>query len=80
MKADAIGRALKIHKFYLKAFLNSLASLGLLSRANDIYWNTPLAENYFIGEDRHDDLGRAVVLFPRTFPATGADAADLTFP
>jgi 3-hydroxy-5-methyl-1-naphthoate 3-O-methyltransferase len=50
MKADAIGRALKIHKFYLNAFLNSLASLGLLRRANDIYWNTPLAEKYFIDE------------------------------
>jgi 3-hydroxy-5-methyl-1-naphthoate 3-O-methyltransferase len=50
MKADAIGRALKIHKFYLKAFLNSLASLGLLRKTDDIYWNTPLAEKYFIDE------------------------------
>lgn len=50
MKADAIGRALKIHKFYLKAFLNSLASLGLLRKANDAYWNTLLAEKYFIDE------------------------------
>lgn len=50
MKADALGRALKIHKFYLKAFLNSLASFGLLRKANDIYWNTPLAEKYFIDE------------------------------
>ena len=50
MNADAIGRALKIHNFYLKAFLNSLASLGLLRKANDIYWNTPLAEKYFLDE------------------------------
>lgn len=49
-KADAIGRELKIHKFYLTGFLNSLASLGLLCKANDIYWNTPLAEKYFIDE------------------------------
>lgn len=50
MQADAIGRALKIHKVYLQAFLNSLTSLGLLRKANDIYWNTPLAEKYFIDE------------------------------
>lgn len=50
MKADAIGRALKIHKFYLKAFLNALVSVGLLRKANDTYWNTPWAEKYFIEE------------------------------
>src|SRR5271157_1145222 len=50
MKADAIGRALKIHKFYLKGFLNSLVALGLLRKNNDIYWDTPLAEKYFIAE------------------------------
>jgi len=50
MKADAIGRALKIHKFYLKGFLNSLVSVGLLRKANDLYWNTPLAEKYFVAE------------------------------
>jgi len=50
MKADAIGRALKVHKLYLKAFLNSLVSLNLLRKAKDTYWNAPLAEKYFIGE------------------------------
>jgi 3-hydroxy-5-methyl-1-naphthoate 3-O-methyltransferase len=50
MNGDAIGRTLKIHRFYLKAFLNSLVSLGLLRKANDTYWNTPLAERYFIEE------------------------------
>jgi len=50
MKADAIGHALKIHKSYLQGLLNSLVSLGLLRKSNDIYWNTPLAEKYFIAE------------------------------
>jgi tRNA A58 N-methylase Trm61 len=50
MRADAIGRAVKIHNFYLKAFLNSLVSLRLLRKANDTYWNSPLAEKYFIDE------------------------------
>jgi predicted nicotinamide N-methyase len=50
MEADTIGRALKIHRFYLKAFLDSLVSLGLLRKANESYWNTPLAKKYFIDE------------------------------
>jgi protein-L-isoaspartate O-methyltransferase len=50
MKAGAIGRALKIHKFYLKPFLNSLVSLGLLHKAGETYWNTRFAEKYFIDE------------------------------
>jgi len=50
MKAEAIGRTLKIHRLYLKVFLNSLFTLGLLRKANDIYWNTRLAEKYFIHE------------------------------
>ena len=50
MKPDAIGRALKIHKFYLQAFLNSLVALGLLDKAKGAYGNTPFAEKYFIAE------------------------------
>jgi predicted O-methyltransferase YrrM len=50
MKAEALGRALKIHRSYLDVFLNSLVSLGLLSKANDIYWNTALTQKYFIDE------------------------------
>ncbi|MGA2370296.1 MAG: methyltransferase [Candidatus Korobacteraceae bacterium] len=50
MKADAIGRALKIHKYYLQAFLNSLVALRLLDKGNDGYGNTALAEKYFIDE------------------------------
>lgn len=50
MTADAIGRSLKIRKYYLRAFLNSLVSLGLLRKANGRYWNTPFAEKYFIRE------------------------------
>lgn len=50
MKAEAIGRALKIHKYYLPAFLNSLVALGLLDKTNGAYGNTPFAEKYFIDE------------------------------
>lgn len=50
MTPEAIGRSLKIHRYYLKAFLNSLVSLGLLRRAGGKYWNTPFAEKYFVRE------------------------------
>jgi len=50
MRAEAIGRALKIQNTYLEVFLNSLVSLGLLRKANDVYGNTRLAEKYFIEE------------------------------
>jgi len=50
MTADAIGRALKVHKFYLLTFLDALVSLNLLRKTADIYWNAPLAEKYFIKE------------------------------
>lgn len=50
MKADAIGRALNIHPFYLATFLNSLVALGLLRKDNDTYWSTRLAQKYFIRE------------------------------
>jgi len=50
MKAEAIGRALKIHKVYLEGFLNSLAALGLLRKSDGIYCNTPLTEKYFLDE------------------------------
>jgi 3-hydroxy-5-methyl-1-naphthoate 3-O-methyltransferase len=50
MRAEAVGRALKIHKFYLQAFLDSLVSLGLLRTSRQTYGNTPFAEKYFIAE------------------------------
>jgi len=50
MKADAIGRALKIHKSYRDTFLNVLVPLGLLHKKDDTYWNTRFAEKYFIDE------------------------------
>lgn len=50
MKAASIGRALKIHKFYRDPFLKALASLGLLHKSDDTYWNTRFAEKYFIDE------------------------------
>ena len=43
-------------------------------------WRRSLTNHGQTGEGRHDDLGRVVVLFSRTFPATRADDADLTFP
>ena len=50
MRAAAIGRALKVHRFYRDAFLNSLVALGLLRKAGGTYWNTRLADKYFIDE------------------------------
>jgi len=50
LKAEAIGRKLNIHKSFLKTFLNSLVSLRLLGKAKDTYWNTPLAEKYFVAQ------------------------------
>jgi len=50
MNAAAIGHALKIHKFYLKPFLDAFVSLGLLRKASDTYLTTPLADKYFIKE------------------------------
>lgn len=50
MAAAAIGKSLKIHELYLLPFLNTMVSLGLLRRKNDLYRNTPFAEKYFIAE------------------------------
>jgi len=50
MTGEAIGRKLGIHKFYLKPFLCSLVSLGLLRVTEKSYRNTPFAEKYFIDE------------------------------
>ena len=50
MKAAMIGRALKIHSTYRDTFLNSLVSLGLLHKADEMYWNTRFADRYFIDE------------------------------
>jgi len=50
MTADKLGRALGIHRKYREAFLNSLAGLGLLHKANGEYGNTRLAEKYFLRE------------------------------
>lgn len=49
-RADWIGRALGIHGFYLRPFLNSLVFLGLLRKREDTYWNTPFADKYFVEE------------------------------
>lgn len=49
-RADGIGKALGIHKFYLRPFLNALVSLGLLRKSEDTYWNTPFADKYFVEE------------------------------
>jgi predicted O-methyltransferase YrrM len=50
MKEEAIGRALKIHKYYLGPFLNAFVGLRLLHKVKDEYGNTPFAEKYFIDE------------------------------
>lgn len=50
MKAATIGRALNLHQTCLHSFLNSFVSLGLLHKKADTYWNSRLAEKYFIQE------------------------------
>jgi tRNA A58 N-methylase Trm61 len=50
MKADDIGHALGLHKVYLRGFLDSMVALGLLRKADDVYWNTPFAKKHFIDE------------------------------
>jgi 3-hydroxy-5-methyl-1-naphthoate 3-O-methyltransferase len=50
MKAEAIGRALKIHPHYLEPFLNAFVGLQLLDKKNSAYSNTPMARKYFIAE------------------------------
>ena len=50
MTASAIARALKIHEYYLKPFLNSLVSVGLLRTFKDTYSNTGFTKHYFIDE------------------------------
>jgi predicted O-methyltransferase YrrM len=50
MTATAIGKKLHIHGLYLRPFLNSLASLGLLAKAGDTHWNTRFAQKYFVDE------------------------------
>ncbi len=50
MTADTIGRSVHIHDLYLRPLLNSLVALGLLRKKNDVYWNAPLAQKYFIRE------------------------------
>ena len=50
MTAPAIGRALKIHDYYLEPFLNAFVGLRLLDKVKDQYGNTPFTEKYFIDE------------------------------
>jgi len=50
MTAETIGRTLGIHNFYLKPFLGTLVSLGLLRVTNKQYRNTPFTQKYFIDE------------------------------
>jgi predicted O-methyltransferase YrrM len=50
MTAKTIGRTLGIHEIYLRPFLCSLVSLGLLRATNQRYRNTRFAEKYFIDE------------------------------
>ena len=50
LPAYKIGKSLKIHKKFLTIFLDALVSMGLLSKEGDIYWNSALAEKYFVKE------------------------------
>lgn len=48
LPADEIGNMLKIHETYLRIFLDALVSMQLLEKEEDVYWNSALAEKYFI--------------------------------
>jgi predicted O-methyltransferase YrrM len=48
MDSEAIGRALRIHRFYLVPFLNALVSLGLLRKGAGRYSNAAFTTKYFI--------------------------------
>jgi len=50
MNADAIGKTVGIHELYLKPFLSSLVSLGLLRVTGGRYRDTAFTERYFIRE------------------------------
>ena len=50
LSAPAIGKKAGIHKNYLEHFLNALVSVGLLKKRGYLYYNSPLAEKYFIRE------------------------------
>jgi len=50
LPATAIGKKLKIHHRYLTFFLDALVSMGLLRKKEDLYWNSTLADKYFIRE------------------------------
>jgi len=45
-----IEKMVKIHPKYLRIFLDALVSLGLLQKDGDTYWNSELAQKYFIDE------------------------------
>jgi len=47
---ETIGRTLGIHELFLKPFLCSLVSLGLLRDTNKRYQNTRFTERFFIDE------------------------------
>jgi SAM-dependent methyltransferase len=48
LSAEEIGSLVKIHKRYLRILLDVLVSLGLLDKDGDVYWNTDLADCYFV--------------------------------
>jgi tRNA A58 N-methylase Trm61 len=50
LSATTIGKKAGIHKNYLEHFLNALVSMGLLKKRGHLYYNSPLAEKYFIRE------------------------------
>jgi hypothetical protein len=50
LPAHKIGKNLKIHKKFLTIFLDTLVSKGLLSKEGNIYWNSALAEKFFVKE------------------------------
>ncbi|HKS77125.1 MAG TPA: methyltransferase [Terriglobales bacterium] len=48
MTRNALGRKLGIDPLYAREFLDSLVAVGLLRKKRDEYWNSALAEKYFV--------------------------------
>jgi len=50
LNASRIGKLMKLSPKYLTLFLDALVSIGMLRKKEDLYWNSSLAEKYFIQE------------------------------
>ncbi|NIM90934.1 MAG: methyltransferase, partial [Candidatus Aminicenantes bacterium] len=68
LSAARIGKKLKIHQRYLLFFLDALVSMGLLRKKEDLYWNSTLADKYFVRE--------RPIYWTRQFSAEGVEVFE----